>query len=345
MLRLALDDAARIRGLRARRLHQAQHVGCGGQRGKRVAQLVAQHGEEFVFRAIRIPERSLGLLARGDVAHDPDEPAPLSDANLAHRDIDRKDRAVVAPAFHFAPDADDDRLAGLQVAGEAGVVVRAVGLRHQLLDVLAERFGALVAEDPAGRRIEGFDRAALVDRDDSVEHVIHHGAFAIFCRPSHRASGGHQRALQLAQLADGGDFDVARFSARHGLRRAGERRDRARHAAAHEKRRPDREEDGERRAETQRRQRLAQRREGSRFAHRQGRRPAGQPGLRKDVIDGIALGVPADAGSIVRRRDLPGEVRSQRFADAGLSSADLRNRDSPAIDDGQRRIGGWALLR
>ena len=70
MLGLALDHAARLdRGLAAG-LRQLDHVRGRRQRGERVAQLVGEHGEELVLRAVgRLQRRLLALLQVAALAH------------------------------------------------------------------------------------------------------------------------------------------------------------------------------------------------------------------------------------------------------------------------------------
>ena len=123
-----------------------------------------------------LPEFGLGPLALGNVPDDAGEVAFIPQAELADRQIHREGRAVLAPPDHFPPDADDLRLAGLEVAGEVAVVLAVVGFGHQQLDVLADDLRGRKAEDALRRRVEGRDRATAVDGDDPVEDVVDHRA-------------------------------------------------------------------------------------------------------------------------------------------------------------------------
>ena len=91
------STTARLDGGRIVRMGQLQHVRGGAQRRERIAQLVAQHREEFVLRAARFPEGLFHLLALGDVhAHRP-RAAPRR--RIAHH-LPRLSTQRTAPSAH-----------------------------------------------------------------------------------------------------------------------------------------------------------------------------------------------------------------------------------------------------
>ena len=86
-------------------------------------------------------------LARvGEVVQHAGELALAADEHLAHRQVEREHRAVLAPARDLAADADDRGLAGGQVAMQVAVVLLVIRRRHQHADVAAEDFRFRIAE-------------------------------------------------------------------------------------------------------------------------------------------------------------------------------------------------------
>ncbi len=156
----------------------------GGDRAQRLIDLVrdtrrhlAHQVEAADVREARLdrPSAKLRGSLRGQIADDPDEAPAVRVARLADRERDRKGLAVRAPAEHFAPDADDSRLAGREIALDVPVVLRVVRLGHQEIHRLAEDFGRGVPEQPFGRRVERRNSAAVVDHDDRVDGRVEKG--------------------------------------------------------------------------------------------------------------------------------------------------------------------------
>ena len=98
-------------------------------------------------------------------------PVNLFAANrhLSHRQMQRKRGAVPPQAGDLAARADDLLHAGREIPCEIGVVFLVIRRRHQHVDVPADHFALLVAEQPFGRRVERFDAAVRVDDDDAVD--------------------------------------------------------------------------------------------------------------------------------------------------------------------------------
>jgi hypothetical protein len=90
----------------------------------------------------------------------------------------------VAPD-HLATDADDARLAAVDVPTHGAVVPARDVLRHQDADASADDLVRLVAEQPLGGAVEGLDPGRLVDRHDGVHGRLDHGTPALV--PEHRA--------------------------------------------------------------------------------------------------------------------------------------------------------------
>ena len=99
---------------------------------------------------------------RGDVPDDSSEVPRLTQVEHADGQVHREGGAVFAATDHFPSDANDFGLPALDIVGDVTVVLAAVGLRHQHLDVLADDLLRGVAEYPFGCWIEGRDRAAVV---------------------------------------------------------------------------------------------------------------------------------------------------------------------------------------
>jgi hypothetical protein len=105
------------------------------------------------------PQRVGGRLARRDVVDEADEARRARARDLADRQRGGKQAAVAAQRDDLAADADDARVAGLQVRAQVGVVLGTVRVGHQHRDVAAEDLGGTVAEQPLGRAAEGLDAA------------------------------------------------------------------------------------------------------------------------------------------------------------------------------------------
>jgi len=108
--------------------------------------------------------------------------------------VHRKGGAVLALAGDDAADADDVALAGGAVAREVAVVARAIRMRHQDADVLADGFLHRVAELPLGRAAEELHDAAAIDDDHGVGNGVEDRA--------EMALAGPQRLFELLLLVD-----------------------------------------------------------------------------------------------------------------------------------------------
>ena len=85
---------------------------------------------------------------------------------LTHRQVEREHCAVFAPAAHLPPDPDDLLDASAEIVGEVAIVLRAIGLWHQNLDVFTDEFGSLVAKHPSGCGIRVLNGPSRIDDDD-----------------------------------------------------------------------------------------------------------------------------------------------------------------------------------
>jgi hypothetical protein len=101
----------------------------------------------------------LGKLLVGQVADETCEVMAVSGAQFAHREMHREGRSVLALAHDDAANADDRRSPVLQVALDIGVVLLAIGRRHQEAYVMAASLVRRVAEQALRGRAERFDAA------------------------------------------------------------------------------------------------------------------------------------------------------------------------------------------
>ena len=93
-------------------------------------------------------------LPLGQVADKAGEKALIAGFHFADGEFHREGRSVAALADDDAADADDAPLAGGQIAADVAVMLAAIGLGHQDLDVASDRLGGLQAEKPFSRGAE-----------------------------------------------------------------------------------------------------------------------------------------------------------------------------------------------
>ncbi len=74
----------------------------------------------------------------------------------------------------LAPDPDDFPVTGFQIIPNVGIVLLAIGRRHQHLDVLPDQFRLVPAEHQLTGVVGRADDAFVVDRDDAVNHRVEH---------------------------------------------------------------------------------------------------------------------------------------------------------------------------
>ena len=200
-----------------------------GDGGERLVQLVRQRRCHFAHRGqprnmhqlgLQLLQPRLGALPLGQIADEAGEKTLIVRAHLADRKLHRKGRAVLALADDDAADADDARLVGPQVTGNIAVVLLAIGRGHHDLDVLADDFARLKAEQPFGGGAERLNAPLHVDDDhrfrDRVEdrlqvrlarergacarRRLEAGALETLAKPRH--ADAHQRKRDRA-----GDID------------------------------------------------------------------------------------------------------------------------------------------
>ncbi len=142
----------------SRRVHIVHH------RGQRLVELMGERTGQLTHRRqpaahaearSAAPEPRCSLrLALAQVVDDAEEYPILAQPALAHRQIHGKGRAVLAQRRDLAANADDARLAGFEIAGHIGVMLVAIGLRHQHGDIAAQDLVRRVAEQPLGGPVE-----------------------------------------------------------------------------------------------------------------------------------------------------------------------------------------------
>ena len=116
--------------------------------------------------ALALSQGLLDMLAVADVVDHASEIAAAVGFEFADRQVQREGRAVLAPATHFSTDADDLLDAGPDVVGDVAIVLGAVGLRHEHLDVLADELRGAVPEQPFGGRVDVSIRPRSINGDD-----------------------------------------------------------------------------------------------------------------------------------------------------------------------------------
>ena len=128
-------------------------------------------GDEQLFGALEAGAHGI-LYPRCDNADEAREVGLPVRLHLADSEMHRKRGAVLAHAGNDAADADDAAFTRLQVAGEVAVMAATIRLRHQLADILADRFGCGVAELPLGGAREKLHDAMRVDYDHGIGDCI-----------------------------------------------------------------------------------------------------------------------------------------------------------------------------
>ena len=85
---------------------------------------------------------------------------------LADRQMQGEIRAVFTPAVNLPANADDFFLARPEIVFNVAVMLAAVGLGHEHLDILPNKLGCAISEQAFSCRVNTLDQTALVDRDD-----------------------------------------------------------------------------------------------------------------------------------------------------------------------------------
>ena len=162
----------------------AQHLHRGRRRGVVAAERehharadpIGTRGRLELLVLLR--ERRLCGLALTDVAEHAGEEPLAFHHHLGDGEAERDERPVLAHPLDLSTDADDLGDPGLAVGAQVGVVERAVRLRHEHLDVVAEHLVGAIPEDLLGGPVERRDLSRLVDDHDAVERGVEHGARA-----------------------------------------------------------------------------------------------------------------------------------------------------------------------
>ena len=140
----------------------------------RVHDIVAEVGDLLRDRELGLAatERFLGIPSHGDVANESDEPRRVGALHSPDRQLRGELAAVPALGQQLATDADDARLAGFDVMTEVVVVLRAVRLRQQDVDLEADHLLFVVTEHALAGVIEQFDAAFVIEQDDGVDRGV-----------------------------------------------------------------------------------------------------------------------------------------------------------------------------
>ncbi len=134
------DDLLDDRGVGGAGRHPAaDHLDGATHGGKRVLDLVRDHRRHLANprERGRFAQPILELVTARQVVEDAGEVRLTVDRHLPHRQVQRKGRAVAAPAGYGAADADDAALSGIEVMLDVAVVAGVIRLGHQHADVAA----------------------------------------------------------------------------------------------------------------------------------------------------------------------------------------------------------------
>src|SRR5262245_6505227 len=119
------------------------------------------------------------LLAFGYVAYHASEHPPPGYNHLTDCKLDRKNRTVLALSRDFASASNHLGLTRSQVSSQVAIVLTAVRLWHQHLDIAPNDFFRAIAKDARRSRIQVLDCSLVVDGYDRfldrVEDRAHHG--------------------------------------------------------------------------------------------------------------------------------------------------------------------------
>ena len=113
-------------------------------------------------------EANLRFLPSREVTNEAGEDPTMRGARFADRELHRKGRAIAPLPDGNASDTDDSSLASHQVSLHVTPVLPPIGLRHQDLDVLTDRFVLAKPEEIFRGRTERHDNANLIDHDHRV---------------------------------------------------------------------------------------------------------------------------------------------------------------------------------
>ena len=151
-----------------------QHLDRAADASQRILDLVRDHRGHLAQMGQRrlLAQPRLQGDAAGQVVQDARELPLAGDRDLAHRQVQRERRPVLAPSLHLTPDTDDLGPSSGQVSRQVGVVLLAIRGRHQHVDVVAEDLVRGIAEEAFGRRVEGLDASMGVDDQDGVDGRI-----------------------------------------------------------------------------------------------------------------------------------------------------------------------------
>jgi hypothetical protein len=155
---------ARFQELQVAGDHQQQIVEVMGNAARELAD--GFHFLGLRQAALALPQCHLDMLAVAQIMDHSGEIAPPLRFEFAHRQVDRKCPSILVPTAHSSANANDLLDTGLKVVANVPVVLSPVRVRHQNVDILSDEFRGAIAEQALGRRIDAFDQAPIIDRND-----------------------------------------------------------------------------------------------------------------------------------------------------------------------------------
>ncbi len=97
-----------------------------------------------------------------------EEPAAIQ-INFADGQINWKSGAVFSQAGDFSANADDFATSGTKIIGEISIVLGAIRLWHELIDICSKEFGTTVSKESLGSRIDRFDSSVSYKGKDGFD--------------------------------------------------------------------------------------------------------------------------------------------------------------------------------
>ena len=138
--------------------------------------VVAEVGDLLRDGQLRLaaPQGFLGVAPDGDVADEADEARRIGALHATDGQLGGEFAAIAALRQQLATDADDARLAGLDVVPQVVVVLRAIRLGQQDVDLQPDDFLFVVAEHPLAGMVEQLDAALVIEQHDCIDRGIEH---------------------------------------------------------------------------------------------------------------------------------------------------------------------------
>ena len=165
--RQGLDRGAQEQGLPGR-------MGCAAERD---ARNIADQCAQLLFA---LAQRLFHGVALAHVRQKAHKQGLIGHGGTAHRQPHLNQIAVLVQSVYFPAGTDDAGVTGCQVVLQVTIVCLLVGCRHQGVDIAANHFFGLPAQQALCSRIEGSNAAIAFNHDNAVHRGINHSLQACF---------------------------------------------------------------------------------------------------------------------------------------------------------------------